>query len=105
MTTWGRRIVAAVTRGRPVLIAVASGVVILGALLALHRVRSAREVAPAPAVELAPPVEPLDEPLPVVEVEERIEPAERRLPNWARAAIVGAALVAFFAVSLIAKKV
>lgn len=54
-----------------------------------------REQETAPVVT-APPV--LDE------VPEVAEPVEAPLPTWVRVAIVGAALLAFFAVSLIATK-
>ena len=101
------------TRRRAVWFAAASAVVLLvGAFVALRRRSAGTGVAaPAPRVELvepvapAPAVPPVAEPEDRVEAEERVEPDEQRLPTWARAAIVVAALLAFLAVSLIAKKV
>jgi hypothetical protein len=66
---------------------------------------TARPLAePLSTTEAIPVPAPLDEELPVrTDPEDGVED-ERALPTWVRVAIVVAALVAFFAVSLIATK-
>jgi hypothetical protein len=103
---------------------IAAGVVILAAVAFLARRRTRRKapvtpipraavaVTPAPVVgistrEDADPVHPPpteEEPAVRSEVREVVDDTERPLATWVRVAIVVVALLAFFAVSLIATK-
>lgn len=100
-------------------LAVGALAVLLGAGLLVRSRRAATPDQPPVQPPLEPPVEPVvppvrpleppDEPIeppirPVEPTPEPIEPPEPPLPTWARVGIVAAALLAFFAVSLIATK-
>ncbi|MCW2573418.1 MAG: hypothetical protein JWO88_3476 [Frankiales bacterium] len=98
------------TRRRAVWIAAVVAVALAVSYFVVRRSRAARSVAATPVVTLPPSPAPtaaaLAEPAPPVVAGEATaaSAAERPLPTWVRATIVAAALVAFFAVSLIATK-
>jgi hypothetical protein len=120
------------SRPRAAWLAVTAALLLVAGYVVLHRRRAPQPVQPVPAVpdtvvRAATPAPVAPEPLPLTaqpqptavpaaaEVAEVAEPApppvvddatesEAPLPAWARAAIITAALLAFFAVSLIATK-